>query len=124
VCSQLFGAGDYGFNPTIRHADDPLAKLVNAGVVGDDDDGSLGIDGDASKQFHHIASGLRVKSGGRFIANENAGLMDQSAGDGDSLLLPSRQLGREGVGSSAQTDGFEHFPRCGYGLGSVFPSDQ
>src|SRR5215210_107149 len=59
-------------------------------AVGDADDGSL------LQAFHHhlveLGLTLIVEIGGGFVEEQPGGLMQQRTGEGDTLLLPAREL--------------------------------
>ena len=69
-----------GDDPAVVHVGDPLAEVEDAVVVGDDDHGAVGLDGGLAEQLHHAQPGLVVERGGRLIADQEAGLVDQGPG--------------------------------------------
>jgi hypothetical protein len=46
-------------------------------------------------------------AGGRLVADDEPGRVDQRAGDGDALLLAAGQLAREPLGKLADVEGLE-----------------
>ena len=52
-----------------------------------------------------MLASLVIQGPGRFIAQEELGLLSERPGNCDSLLLPARQLGREFVDMIGQPDG-------------------
>ncbi|MPN11909.1 hypothetical protein SDC9_159218 [bioreactor metagenome] len=56
--------------------------------VGYHDDKLAGF-GDVLDDVQHLVRRLRVQSSGRLIRNDDIRIVDQSAGDGHTLLLPA-----------------------------------
>ena len=67
---------------------------------------------DVSQEVHDLDAGLGVKSTGRFVSQENFGVVDQGARDGDTLHLTARKL--RGLLSYVlgQPDAFQGFHRA------------
>ena len=51
------------------------------------------------KQFHHLPAVLGVEVSRRLIGEDELGICDDGAGNGDPLLVPSGQLLREMQGT-------------------------
>ena len=47
---------------------------------------------DLAEQFHHLQTGLGIKRAGRFVGEQNVGVVHQRARDRDPLHLSARQL--------------------------------
>jgi hypothetical protein len=111
-------------DPAVAHVDDPVTETENPTVVGDDDNGPAGLKGHPLKQLHDILAGLRVQSGGRFVADQQVRVVDQGAGDSDSLLLPARQLRRQRVDAIPQAELGQQVGGASDGLGARSAGDQ
>ncbi len=70
--------------------DDTVGEVEDAVVVGDDDAGPVGGDGDFAQQVHHPAARTGVERGGWLVADHQPRFVHQRAGDGDALLLAAR----------------------------------
>lgn len=62
-----------------------------------------------------------VEGGGRFVEDEDVGVFQQCAGDGDALFLPAGELGAAGAGEGFETLGLggavsEWADQTGWGL--------
>ena len=73
-CQAAAAARSSIFDDTaVVHVGDPVAELEDAVVVGDDDHGAVGPDGDLAEQFHDGQAGLVVERGGRLVADQELG---------------------------------------------------
>jgi len=77
---------------TIVHAGDAVGVVKNAVVMSDDQNGSILATGDVLEEFHDDMAVFRIERRGGFIADDELRLMDEGAGDGDTLLLTAREL--------------------------------
>src|SRR5206468_888381 len=68
-------------NAAVVHVCDDVGVMEHAGVMRDDDGGTVGLHGVGGDQFHHRFASLVVERGGRLIANNQTRLMYKSAGD-------------------------------------------
>jgi hypothetical protein len=84
--------------------EDAVGEVEDAVVVGDDDDGAVRLDRDGAQQVHDAAAGAGVERRGRLVADDQPGIVDQRAGDGDALLLPAGQLARQALGKLADVE--------------------
>ena len=68
----------------------------------------------ALKLNPHILTQVCVESGERFVQQEDIGLNDDRAGEGDPLLLTAGQLSGVSVSDIGQLDKFQHIfdPLC------------
>ena len=82
---------------TVVHVCDAIGKIEDAIVVGDDEDGAFRADCDLAQQFHHMVAGVFVEGRGGLIADDELGVVNQRAGESDSLLLTPGELVRVGV---------------------------
>lgn len=81
------GGGLIGEDASVLHLGDAVGEVVNPGIVGDDNHGSVGGAGDVLEQIHHGVAGLAVEGGGGFVADHQTRIVDQGPGNGDALLL-------------------------------------
>ena len=82
-CFHFFHA----LNPAVTHVYDSVAEPIDAAVVRDDDQGTIGLDPNALQKLHDSLARLGVEGGGRLVADHQPGLVDQGSGDCDALLL-------------------------------------
>ena len=78
----------------VFHFGHAVGVAEDAGVVGDNDDAAVGGFGDVVEEFHDFGAVFLVEGGGGFIADDEAGFVDEGAGDGDALLLATGEFGR------------------------------
>jgi hypothetical protein len=103
---------------------DAIGVREDAVVVGDDEDGAFGAAGDLLKNFHDEEAVFGVESGGGFVADDEAGVVDEGAGDGDALLLATGELGGSLFGVFAEADLFEEGAGFFFGEASGAALDQ
>ena len=63
----------------------------------DNDDGAVRVNRGRGEQFHNGFAGGVVERGGRLVANNEAGLVNKRAGEGDALLLAAGKFARKRV---------------------------
>lgn len=64
-----------------------VAPFSHAGVVGDDDEGFAVLVDDVEQHVHDGCACGGIEIAGGFICEEDAGVVDKGAGDGDALLF-------------------------------------
>lgn len=79
----------YLHDATIAHDTDEISRLNGAQPVGDDEHGAP-PGGPVERLLHHPLR-LCIQSTGGFIQNQDGGVLDQGAGDGDALFLATGQ---------------------------------
>src|SRR5262245_36505651 len=88
----------FGFhNPAIVHVSDGISVMKDAGVVGDDDDSPVGMNGVFGEQFHDAFACRMVERSGWFVTQNQTRLVHEGASQSDALLLPTGKLARQGV---------------------------
>ena len=60
------------------------------------------------EHLHHFLAMLGVEVAGRLVGEDQLGVADQGAGDGDALLLAARQLARPMLGAVGDADLVHH----------------
>jgi hypothetical protein len=80
-----------GNDDPVLDLDDPVGPGFEARVVGHADDGGAVFGGGAAQQADDHLAVLAVEGGGRFVGEQDLGILGQGAGDGDALLLAARQ---------------------------------
>jgi hypothetical protein len=83
------------------HHDLPLGPERDVGFVGHHDDGAAFII-QPPQQRHDLGAGRRVEVTGRFVGEDDLGVVHHGAGDGNTLLLTPRELERAVVQSLTQ----------------------
>jgi hypothetical protein len=76
----------------VAHVEDAVGDLSGVGIVGDHEDGLVEL---AAGVMEHLKDGvgvLGIEVAGGFIGKDDGGTGDESAGDGDALLLAAREL--------------------------------
>ncbi len=104
-----------GGDGAVADGDDAVGVLGDVGLVGDEDDGvALGVE--IVEEGHDLVAGLGVEVSGGLVGEDDGGMVDQSAGDGDPLALAARELVGFVHHAGAEVDGFED----GLGAGDAF----
>src|SRR5262245_43080301 len=85
--------------------------LGNVVFVSDEKHGNSALHVQTLKDAHHLDAGARVEIAGRFVGQQDRGIGDQRARDGDALLLSTRELIGVVVGALAETNGGERAQR-------------
>src|SRR5262245_39068140 len=96
-------------NPAVFHVGHAVGIFKNAVVVRDDNDAAVWLGGHATEDLHHFRAVLAVQSGSRLVADDQLGVVDESAGDGDALLLAAGKHVGPMMHAFAETDSVEHF---------------
>ena len=76
---------------TVNHMEDTSGVLGEGWVVGDHNNSITGLM-NAMKFLHNSFGTLGIEAAGRFIGENNFRIGDQSASDGDALLLATGKL--------------------------------
>ena len=95
-----------GDDPAVVHDDQPVAQLLGlVHVVGGEDQGDALLLEPEQPVPQHVP-GLRVEPGGRLVEQQDLGLVDQRAGDGQPALHAAGQrldLGAGALGRAGRT---------------------
>jgi len=86
-----------GRDASVDEADMALGVGGDIFIMGDKHDGDAALFIELAEQFHQITASRRIEIAGRLVGEDDGGIGDQGAGDGDALLLAAGQFGR-GVG--------------------------
>ena len=62
------------------------------------------------KNPHDFDARAAVEIAGRLVSQDDLRIVDQSAGDGDALLLSAGELAGMMIFAAGKADGGEHFP--------------
>jgi hypothetical protein len=90
----------------VADGDDAVGVFGDVGLVGDEDDGvALGVE--FVEEGHDLVAGLGVEVAGGLVGEDDGGLVDQGAGDGDALALAAGELVWFVHHAGAEADGFE-----------------
>jgi len=95
-------------NP-VRQPDNPVSVCGVFLGVGDLKDRDSFFLVDALEKFHNRGACLTVEVSDRLVGQEDAGVRDDCACDGDALLLAAGELAGEVFSPVAETDDFENF---------------
>ena len=77
----------------IVHAGDAVRIRENPVVMSDDDHGAVRGAGYVAEEFEHDLAVLGIERGGGFVTDDERWLVNESAGDGDALLLAAGEFG-------------------------------
>ena len=90
----------------VAYGDDPVGVFGDVGLVGYDDDGvSAGVE--VVEEGHDLVAGLGVEVAGGFVGEDDGGVVDKGAGDGDALALAAGELVGLVHHAGAEIDGLE-----------------
>src|SRR2546425_6205965 len=115
IPSPAFGMGDFA----IVHVGNRVCEMEHPVVVCDDDDGPVGLHGGGSEKLQHPLAGGVVKRRGGFIAHDQAGLVDEGAGEGNTLLLAAGELAGQRIETVPQAKSSQQGSRAVKGLGAL-----
>src|SRR5262245_686491 len=101
-----------------------IGEAENAVIVGDHQYGAIAFDRDLAQQLHDQAAGGRIEGRGRFITNDEAGVMDDGARDGNALLLAHRELARIFIGVRRQAQALQQADRPRLGVARAMAQHQ
>ena len=87
ICQVIVGAG--GDDASAVHDGDAVGAAHGSRPVGDDQDGAVLDQG--AQCLLDLGLGLGVGHGGGLVKHDDGGVQQDGAGDGDALLLPTRQ---------------------------------
>ncbi len=97
--------------------------LGHSRIVGDHDDGRSFLV-HPGKKVHDPGSGHRIEVAGRFVAEEEVGVVDECPGNGDPLLLAAGELARlVGIKPLFKPDRCKHLERPLPGVALPAPED-
>ena len=101
------GFVDFVDDLSVGEEDDPIGVRRRIGVVRDHHDCLAELFHRAPHEAENVGTRLAVEIARGFVGEDDLRLARQRAGDGDSLLLATRQLGRLVVETVAQADGVD-----------------
>ena len=94
---------------SIFHMEDPVCILIDARIMGDDQDAALLIEYVLFYEGDDHLPGVTIQGGGRFVENQDLGTADDRAIDGHALLLAAREFDWHNLAAAFQTDDLELF---------------
>ena len=101
---SAFVVGSGGMQQPLPQVKLAVAERGQRGIVGDRDKRASILAGETEQEVDDPASRGGIQIPGRLVGEEDAGVVDQRAGDRHALLLPAAQLGGEMVETARQTD--------------------
>lgn len=75
-------------------AQGPVHARREIQIVGCEDGGDPFLAHEPQQLIEHLVGGVRIQIAGRFVREQNLGLVRDGAGNGDTLLLAAGQLSR------------------------------
>ena len=81
---------DHIFELTVFQPQYAIRDLLDTIVVADDEDASRLVHGKATQQTHGLATVMAVQIRRRFVGENEAWIVNQGTGDGDTLFLAAR----------------------------------
>src|SRR5690606_30147537 len=86
---------------TIAEGDDTVGSAGQIVIVRGNQRGSAFVADERLQGFKHPVAGLRIEIAGRLVCEDDARMIGRSTGDGDALLLTTREFGRTMIGSAS-----------------------
>ena len=80
--------------------------------MGDQHDGSSGVAGEVEQAVHHLRARMRIEIAGRFVGQQNIGIIHQGPGDRRALLFAAGEFGWTVVQAVAQAHAVQQFRRA------------
>jgi len=93
---------------SIRQVGHAVTKVKDAAVMCDYDDTAIRRAPYFTQELHDLLAVGSIQGGSRFIADEQAWLVDQSPRNSDPPLLASGEVFRDEFGSIRKADSFQH----------------
>ena len=116
---EAVGDGFVGEDFPVAEDDVAFGVAGDVEFVGDHEDGDAGVV-EFLEDAHDFDAGLAVEVAGGFVGEEEGGVVDEGAGDGDALLLAAGELVGVVVGAGCEADGLEGLEGAGAaGFGGV-----
>ena len=94
-------------DPAVEKVDDAVGIARVALRVGDHHDGGALLV-QLGEQVHHLLAVLGIEVASRLVGEDELGVGDHGAGDGDALLLSARELLREVLGAVGDGHSLHH----------------
>ena len=94
--------------------DGAVGEGGDVGVVGDEEDGLAAFFVLSEEGVHDGAAGLGVEIAGGFVGEEEGGLVDEGAGDGDALAFAAGELGGAVFEAGFEAEVFEEGDGFGF----------
>ena len=88
----------------VAQRDRRVGALRQLRVVRDEDDGGLAAAVDVEQEIDDLVPGGGVEIPGRFVGEQDGGIVGEGASDGDTLLLAARELRRVMMSPRSQAD--------------------
>ena len=92
-------------------------------IVGDEENRDVDVTPDVEEVSLHLSAGLGVERAEGLVHEEDAGLVCESAGDGDALLHAAGEFVRVGVFEFREADEVDPFAGFGLGVEPRFSAD-
>src|SRR5271154_6523127 len=96
-----------GGEPAIFHVQDPARELIDAAVVGDNQNAARVVEDLLLDEANDRTPGISVERCGRLIHDEHVRLAHDGAGNGHPLLLASTELHRRQTGTPLESNDLE-----------------
>lgn len=94
---------------SILYLQHSVGTAYQGGVVGGDEQTNFGFVANGAEQFGDVASGERVEIASWLVGDDEAGAMDECAGEGDALLFSAGEFQAAMMGAFAQAHLFQSF---------------
>jgi len=96
-----------------------MADVGGFVAVSDKHDGGAGLVGEFTEKGEDVGAVFGIEVAGGFVGEDDAGAVNEGAGDGDALLFAAGELRGSGVGAVLDAHAFEEvldaFPALGMG---------
>jgi hypothetical protein len=95
----------------VLHFVGPIALGGDGGVVGDEEKGFAAGPDEIGKEAEDAVGIFRVEVAGRFVGEDDLGVVGEGAGDSDALLFAAGEVAAGALGFGGKADGVEQFER-------------
>ena len=95
--------------PAVLHLQNPRGEVIDAAVVGDDQNAALVVQDVILDEGHNAMAGVSVQRCRGFIHDQDVRFRGDGAGDRDALLLASAQLHRRQIGAAFESHDLQIF---------------
>ena len=95
------------FDAAVGEVNGAVGELGDFGVVGDQEDGLAAGFVEGQEDVEDGTAGLGVEVSGGLVGEEEGGIVDEGAGDGDALAFAAGELGGTVLEAMGKAEGFE-----------------
>ena len=94
---------------TVDESDLAITDTGEGMIVRDDEESPFALIDEIHEQIHHRRAGHGIKIARRFVGKDDGGIVHDRTGNGDTLLLSSREFARQMPGALTESHPLKQF---------------